>query len=209
VWHARQARQANPGEPLYMLGEAQALLVAGLWSPAARVLLELQRVPGWSARCDEEFAELERRRQQAMRSVPAPPPGDATDSSAAAGDGGRFSGTPASPLMLGWLNPAPPRVPKPKPAAGTGLVWPPPGTVLLYGYITGVECRQSEKIVTVRTPRLTIELREKGSKPAKLYRPPSRWTTLPCGLRGREVNVVYRPLPPGDEVRGELVAVVF
>jgi hypothetical protein len=210
IWHARQARTANPDEPLYLLGEAQALLVGGFWEPAARLLLELQRVPGWSVRCDEEFSELVRRRQQAMRRVPAPelPPGIDSTSLAASSGGARVSGGP-SPLVLGWLNAAPPRVPKPGPPAKPKFVWPPPGTVLLYGYITGVECRASEKIVTVRTPRLTIELREKGSSPAKLYRPPSQWTALPCGLRGREVNVVYRPLPPGGEVRGELVAVVF
>jgi hypothetical protein len=200
VWHARQARQANPGEPRYMLAEAQALLVAGLWGAAARVLRELQSLPGWSQRCDEEFAELQRRRQQVMRGVPAPN-FKVDDREAAA---------PVSTLVAGWLSAGPPAVPKPKPASvDAGFTWPPPGTVLLYGHIRGVECRKSEKIVTVRTQRFTIELREKASSPAKLYHPPARWTELPCGLSGHEVNVVYRPLPPGGEARGELVAVVF
>lgn len=202
IWHARQAREANPLEPRYLLGEVQALLVAGLWDPAARLLLELQRFPGWSQRCEVEFAELLRRRQQTMRNVPPPdmavelPSVSATDA-------------PVPALVAGWLSAALPDVPKPKPPAKPNFTWPPPGTVLLYGYINGVECRESEKIVTVRTPRFTIELREKVASPAKLYHAPSRWTELPCGLRGREVNVVYRPLPPGAGVLGELVAVVF
>jgi hypothetical protein len=84
---------------------------------------------------------------------------------------------------------------------------------LLYGYINGVECRPQTKpqlkIVTVKTPRYTIELRETAARPAKLYHAPKKWTELPCGLRGYEVNVVYRPLAAGQEARGELVAVVF
>ena len=205
VWHARQARIADPREPRYLLGEAQALLVAGHWDSAARLLLELQNdFPGWSERSQVEFAELLRRRQQVVRNVPPPRMASNTPLS-----GGTAAPLPA--LVAGWLSPAPPHVPKPgpPPRAETKLIWPPPGTVLLYGYINGVECRESEKIVTVRTPRFTIELRESAASPAKLYHPPSRWTELPCGLRGREVNVVYRPLPAGGEVRGELVAVVF
>jgi len=204
VGHARQAREGDPDEPRYLLGEAQALLVAGLWDPAARLLRELQRFPGWGGRCEVEFAELLRRRQQAMRSVPAPGMAAEMRSPPAAD-------APVSMLVAAWLSAAVPGVPRPRtPArAEPKLTWPPPGTVLLYGYISGVECRGSEKIVSVRTPRFTIALRERAASPAKLYHPPSGWTELPCGLRGREVNVVYRPLPPGGEVLGELVAVVF
>jgi tetratricopeptide (TPR) repeat protein len=204
VRHARFARQAAPGEPRYVLGEAQALLVAGLWDPAARLLLDLRGFPGWGEKSDQEFAELLRRRQQAMRAVAVP--GFAVEPNppfAAAGG--------VAALVTGWLHATARDIPKPRPPARaeTKLIWPPPGTILLYGYINGVECRRDEKIVTVRTPRFTIELRERVASPAKLYHPPSHWTGLPCGLRGREVNVVYRPLPPGGEVRGELVAVVF
>jgi hypothetical protein len=202
IRHARQAREANLQEPRYVLGEAQALLVAGLWEPAARLLLELQRFPGWSDRSEVEFAELLRRRQQQMRNVPAPTVAAELRSPRAADE-------PLAALLTGWWTDDLPEVPRPKPPARAEFTWPPPGTVLLYGYIQGVECRATEKIVTVRTPRFTIALREKAASPAKLYRPPSRWTQLPCGLRGREVNVVYRPLPPGGEVLGELVAVVF
>jgi hypothetical protein len=204
IQYARQARQANPQEPRYLLGEAQALLVAGLWEPAARLLLELQRFPGWSDRADVEFAELLRRRQQQMRNVAAPDVAAELPSPPAAAE-------PLAALLTAWWTAAVPEVPRPKPAPREEpkFMWPPPGTVLLYGYISGVECRAAEKIVTVRTPRHTIALRENSASPAKLYRPPSRWTALPCGLRGREVNVVYRPLPPGGEVLGELVAVVF
>jgi tetratricopeptide (TPR) repeat protein len=202
IQYARQAREANPHEPRYVLGEAQALLVGGLWDPAARLLLELQRFPGWSDRSEVEFAELLRRRQQQMRNVPAPTVAAELRSPRAADE-------PLAALLTGWWTDDLPEVPRPKPPARAEFTWPPPGTVLLYGYIQGVECRATEKIVTVRTPRFTIALREKAASPAKLYRPPSRWTQLPCGLRGREVNVVYRPLPPGGEVLGELVAVVF
>jgi hypothetical protein len=202
VWHARLAREAVPAEPRYVLGEAQALLVAGQWEPAARLLRELRDHPGWAGRSEVEFAELLRRRQQVMRRVPAP--------EMAAEQRSPARSAPPAALVAAWRNAVPPRVPKPKPArVEPGFTWPPPGTVLLYGYIQGVECRASEKIVTVRTPRFTIELRENAASPAKLYHPPSRWTELPCGLRGREVNVVYRPLLAGGEVRGELVAVVF
>jgi hypothetical protein len=151
-----------------------------------------------------EFAELLRRRQQAMRAVPAPVMTAEAHSPGAADNR-------APVLEAGWLSPGPPDVPKPKPPARAEptFTWPPPGTVLLYGYISGVECRETEKIVTVRTPRFTVELRERAARPAKLYHPPPGWTELPCGLRGREVNVVYRPLPADGEVRGELVAVVF
>jgi hypothetical protein len=202
IRHARQAREANPHEPRYVLGEAQALLVAGQWDTAARLLLELQSIPGWGNRAEVEFAELVRRRQQAMRSVPAP-------SFAAESHSHTTAGALLTALVAGWSTARLSDVPKPPPPPRPEFTWPPPGTVLLYGYISGVECRATEKIVRVRTPRSTIELREKATSPAKLYRPPSRWTELPCGLRGREVNVVYRPLPPGGEVRGELVAVVF
>jgi hypothetical protein len=80
---------------------------------------------------------------------------------------------------------------------------------LLYGYINGIECRREVKTVTVKTPRYSIELREIAARPAKLYHAPKKWTELPCGLRGYEVNVVYRPSAAGQEARGELVAVVF
>lgn len=202
VLHARKAREGDLGEPRYLLGEAQALGVAGLWDEAVRSLTELQSFAGWRERAEVEFAELLRRRQQAMRSVERPrlPP----DPPAAPGSGG-----PGSALLAAWLDPPPPHVPKPEPPPPPKLVWPPPGTILLYGYINGVDCRAGERIVSVRTPRFTIELRERAAAPAKLYHPPLPWDELPCGLRGYEVNVAYRPLPAGSEVRGELVAVVF
>ncbi len=72
VRQAQLAREADPDEPRYLLGEAQALLVAGQWDAAARLLVDLQSVPGWAGKSDEQFAELLRRRQQAMRRVAAP-----------------------------------------------------------------------------------------------------------------------------------------
>jgi hypothetical protein len=195
ISHARLARKANPSEPRYLLGEAQALLVAGLWDSAARLLAMLEAFPGWNEKADVEFAELLRRRQQALRSVAAP---DVLGGAGAA-------------HQAAWLDFSPPKVSKPNPTARVAarFEWPPAGTVLLYGYISGVECREGEKIVRVKTPRFTVELREAAARPAKLYFPPLKWEKLPCGLRGYEVNVAYRPLPPGGAVRGELVAVVF
>jgi hypothetical protein len=209
VSHARVAREANPHQPLYWLAEAQALAAAGIWNAAAERLSELGGFPGWRERSDQEFEELLRRRQQTLRGIPRPDglaaafSSGATRYSDATGEAVRLSaamgGNPPLPRVL---RPPPPPTPDPEP-------WPPPGTVLLYGYINGVECRDGVKIVTVKTPRFTIELRENAASLAKLYHPPKKWAELPCGLSGYEVNVVYRPLPPGGEVRGELVAVVF
>ena len=201
VSHARRAREAEPRQPRYLLGEAQALVVAGMWDAAAERLLDLQAFDGWRERSEQEFAELLRRRQQTLRGVPAPD-GIAEAPSSRAIEPDRLAAAAwnrATPEV-----PPPPAPPNPEPQP-----WPPPGTVLLYGYINGVECRRETKIVTVKTPRYTIELREPAASPAKLYHPPKKWAELPCGLSGYEVNVVYRPLPAGGAVRGELVAVVF
>lgn len=100
-------------------------------------------------------------------------------------------------------------IPPPPPPKAEPPPWPPPGTVLIYGYIRGVECLPDSKIVKVKTPRYTIELREAAASPASIYHPPKGWTALPCGLSGYEVNVAYRPLPAGENVQGELAAVVF
>ena len=100
-------------------------------------------------------------------------------------------------------------VPKPLPKAGPQPRWPPHGTILLYGYISGVECRENEKIVTVKTPRSRIRLREPAGAPAKLYSKPKWIKGLECGLGGLEVNVAYKPSRGSREVRGTLVAVIF
>ena len=102
--------------------------------------------------------------------------------------------------------PVPKPLPKAKPAQPR---WPPPGTILLYGYISGVECRENEKIVTVKTPRSRIRLREPAGAPAKLYSEPKWIKGLECGLGGLEVNVAYKPTRGSREVRGTLVAVIF
>lgn len=202
VSHARLAREAKPLEATYLLAEAQALVLAGSWNAAADRLLKLRAFPGWGERSEEEFAELVRRRQQVLRSVPAP--------REAAGLSNARVVVKDRLMVAWWWNPRAPEVPPPPPPPEPDPPpWPPPGTVLLYGYIIGVECLSESKIVTVKTPRYTIELREEAANPAKLYHPPKGWTALPCGIRGYEVNVAYRPLPPGADVRGELVAVVF
>jgi tetratricopeptide (TPR) repeat protein len=193
IFHAKRARHSRPGEARYLLAEAQALMVGGQWDEAARLLMALHSFPDWRGRSELEFAELLRRRQQAMRSIAAP-------------SLMRESGPPS---LTAWLSPSLPEAPRPEPPAEPQFTWPPPGTILLYGHINGVECRADEKIVRVRTPRFTIELREQAASPAKLYYPPRKWEALPCGLRGYEVNVVYRPAPAGGDGRGDLVAVVF
>ena len=89
------------------------------------------------------------------------------------------------------------------------MPWPPPGTVLIYGHIRDVECRAGEKILTLRTPRYTVRLRERAERPATLYDKPKRLRGLECGTKGWEVNAVYKMVHGDPEVHGELVAVVF
>ena len=232
VQHAQLARQFDPGQPVYLLTEAQAHMTAEQWGDSAAALARLTEYPDWESRAQAEFRELQRRQQQQLsrlqrdvlpepqrpfvvavgHGAPLPTPGTPEETLPAPGahvSAGGFGGLAAAPS---GLFPALSRLPVPKPfpkPAHNHPSWPPPGTILLYGYISGVECREGEKIVTVSTPRYRLRLREPAGAPAKLYSKPKWIKGLECGLRGLEVNVAYRPTRGSREVRGSLVVVVF
>ena len=203
VRHAEIARGLDPTQPLFLLTEGQARMAAGQWVRAARLLAELAERPAWGARARIELAELRRGRQQQWTTMgrelaprleenfrPAP--------------GTREVHAVTAPALSPVPQPAPPRVVEAAPPP-----WPPPGTVLIYGHIRDVECRAGEKIVTLRTPRYTVKLREPAGRPATLYDKPKRLRGLECGTKGWEVNAVFKMLRGDPEVRGELVGVVF
>ena len=192
--HARRAQQGDPHEPRYEFTEAQALIVAERWPQAATILRSLARDPAWRAAAETEFSVLVRRRQQSLAAAPPPPLGARVE-------------PPMLPGLLTTLGPIPEPLP-PAPARG-GQAWPPPGTVVVYGRVTSIDCRENGKIVTVQTPRWRMRLREPSGRPAALYSAPKKWRTLPCGTKGFwEVNVAYRPIRNSD-VHGEVVAVLF
>lgn len=189
--HSDKALSRQPDEPSYLLTRAQASGLLGEWTAAADGLADLALHPEWRERADEEFEVLALRRRQHAMSIPQP----------------RIE--PGEPgLELGFLKtePAPPARPLP---VIRKEAWPPPGTVLLYGHIVKVECGAGEKLVTVRTPRWNMRLRERAAAPAALHDAPKGWRSLPCDAGGWEVNVVYKPTRDDRSVRGELVAVVF
>jgi len=195
--HAAKALDREPGEPSYMLTHAQALGLIGEWEPAAERLAHLAAHPGFRERASDEFDVLMmRQRGHAMR-IPQP----RIEHQEAALDLA-FLQTDPEPIAL---PPLPPKQP---------LVWPPPGTILMYGHIVKVECGAGGKVVTVQTPRWRMRLREPAGAPAELHSPPKGWRPLPCDVNswdaaGREVNVVYKPIFKDGDARGELVAVVF
>ena len=197
VKHAQLARQFDPVHPVYLLTEAQANMTAELWEESAAALARLTENPDWERRAQAEFRELQRRQQQQLSRLQRDVLPEPQWPFAAAAPSELFP-------ILSRLS-----VPKPLPKAPRQPSWPPPGTILLYGYISGVECRENEKIVTVRTRRSRIRLREPAGTPAKLYSKPKWIKGLECGLGGLEVNVAYKPTRGSREVRGTLVAVVF
>ena len=196
VEHARRARQEGGDEPLYAFTETQALVLEGRWSQAAQILSDLSRDPSWRERAEQEFLVLVRRRQQLLGAVPPPI---------------------LSARIETFRLPVPAKRPEsvPKPAAppplrGDEQAWPPPGTIVIYGWLTSVDCQGTEKIVTIQTPRWQVRLREPASRRATLHSPPKKWRNLPCEARGFwEVNVAYRPTRENRDGRGELVAILF
>ena len=232
VKHAQLARQFDPFQPVYLLTEAQANMAAERWGESAAALAGLTQNPHWERRAQAEFRELQRRQQQQLSrlqrdvlpepqwpfvvgvghgaSRPSPGTlGETAPEPGATASAGGFQGLAAVPSGLFPIFSRLP-VPKPLPQSPRGQPsWPPPGTILLYGHISGVECRENENIVTVRTPRYRIRLREPADTPAKLYSKPKWIKGLECGLGGLEVNVAYKPTRGSREVQGRLVAVVF
>ena len=203
VRHARLARGLDPAQPLYLLTEAHARMAAGQWVRTSRLLDELSERPAWSAKARGELAELRRRRQQQWTALGhrlAPRLEGRFEPSAWT----REVHAVTAPTLPPISKPLPPKVAEARP-----LPWPPPGTVLIYGHIRDVECRAGEKILTLRTPRYTVRLRERAERPATLYDKPKRLRGLECGTKGWEVNAVYKMVHGDPEVHGELVAVVF
>ena len=191
--HAAMARDREPGEPSYLLTEAQALGVVGEWSVAAERLAQLATYPRWRERADDEFEVLMLRQRRHAVNIPRP----------------RIAPRLAGP-DLAFLRSEPEPVAQPPPPPKRTPVWPPPGTVLMYGHIVKIECGAGEKVVTVKTPRWRMRLRERKDAPAKLHSPPKGWQPLPCGdVTAWQVNVVYKPVLKDRNVRGELVAVLF
>ncbi len=195
--HARKALDIQRSEPAYILTEAQASGLLGEWQAATAGLAELASYPEWRERAEKEFDVLLHRRRQFVMNLPQPAP-DAPKT---------------KHIDLAPLGSAPERVAKPRPPPKQAELWPPPGTVLLYGHIVRIDCLTSEKIVTVRTPRWKVRLRERAEAPAQLISPPRNWRALPCEAGGwglnRELNVAFRPDVKDRGVWGELVAVVF
>ncbi len=203
VRHAEIARGLDPAQPLYLLTEGQARMAAGQWTRAAGLLAELAERPAWAARARTELGELRRRRQQQWTTIGrelAPRLEKKFQPAAGTRQVHAVTALALSPVP----RPPPPRVVEAGPAP-----WPPPGTVLVYGHIRDVECRAGEKIVTLRTPRYTVRLREPAGRPATLYDKPKRLRGLECGTKGWEINAVFKMLRGDPEVRGELVGVVF
>ena len=189
--HADKALTRQPDEPSYLLTRAQTLGLLGEWTTAAGGLADVALHPEWRERADKEFEVLALRRRRHAMSIPQP----------------RID--PIEPsLELGFLKTEPDPLARPPPAKKKET-WPPPGTVLLYGHIVKVECGAGEKLVTVRTPRWRMRLRERADAPAALHAAPKGWRSLPCEAGGWEVNVAYKPTHEDRSVRGELVAIVF
>ena len=194
--HARRARQADAGEPLYAFTESQALVLAGHWAPAAKILGNLARDPWWRERAEREFSVLLQRRHQALGALPVPVPGARAE-------------PPLPPWLTGNVEPIAKPLPPIEPSTAE-QDWPPPRTVVVYGWLKTVSCRGTEKVVTVETPRFRVRLREPADRRATLHSPPKKWRGLPCKTKGYwEVNVAYRPNLKKGDVRGELAAILF
>jgi hypothetical protein len=196
VRHARRAVEMDPTQPLYWLAQAHAEMQLARWDAAQASLDELGRRAGEPLLEEQvrvERAEVERRREQALRPPPKPEP----------------------PVRIRVVEPSPPPVAEaPQPTPSPGPVPPPhplsiPGTLTFWGFLRRVECTGEGKILTVANPRFTVRVRERADQPAQLYSPPRNLRRLPCTLKDVEVNVVYRPLARFGPLNGDLVAVLF
>lgn len=194
VRHARHAVETDPSQPLYWLAQAHAEMQLARWDAAQASLDELgQRAadPLLEEQVRVERAEVQRRREQALRPPPKPEPPV------------RIRIEPIAPPAAEAPPPPPPApVPPPHPMSI-------PGTLTFWGYLRRVECTGEGKILTVANPRFTVRVRERPDQPALLYSPPRNLRRLSCTLKDVEVNVVYRPLARFGPLNGDLVAVLF
>ncbi len=194
VRHARRAVELDSVPPLYWLAQAHAEMQFARWEAARTSLDEVARRaadPLFEEQVRVERAEVERRREQALR----PPP------------------KPAPPVRIRREPLAPPAAETPPPPPPAPVPPPPPlsipGTLTFWGYLRRVECTGEGKILTVANPRFTVRVRERPDHPAQLYSPPRNLRRLSCTLKDVEVNVVYRPLARFGPLNGDLVAVLF
>lgn len=193
--HARIAQDLDVTEGRYVLTEAQARMAAEEWDESAGLLRRLMRIDGWGETAVNEFRELERRRFQAASKLPPPKFAwsnfELPDSVRWAMDAGEIPEPPPPPPKQNWVR------------------WPPPGSVLVYGWITKVECDAGEKVIHFRGPSSRMRLRERPGEPPLVFSAPKGAKTLPCGMKSKEVNLAYRPLQGENEFQGEVVGVVF
>lgn len=193
--HARMAQDLDASEPRYLLTEAQARMAAGEWDESAGLLRGLMRIDGWDNAAVAEFRELERRRFQAAAKMPPPVFAwndfEVPESVRRALDVGVIPEPPPPPPKQNWVR------------------WPPPGSVLVYGWITRVECAAGEKVIHFRGPTSRMKLRERPGEPPLIFSAPKGTKTLPCGMKSKEVNLAYRPVSGESKFQGEVVGVVF
>jgi hypothetical protein len=169
---ARKALDLQPGEPAYILTEAQALGLLDEWPEAAERLSELASYPEWRERAEKEFDVLLHRRRQYAAKLSRP----------------RLDAPETARFNLAALAEVPPPIAAPLPPPEPPEVWPPPGTILLYGHIVKIECLRTEKIVTVRTPRWLIRLRRasRGAGETSIAAPGPAYASLRSeGLGGQ------------------------
>lgn len=200
IGQARRALEIVPDKPEFLRTLAQANIVAGQWSRAAQVLLDLQSKEGWDTVAAEDFRELLRRRGQHMRAVASPrigPPAPPAEASS-------HIGPPVPPALPEFVKTplAPLRDPHDWP-------WPPPDTLIYAGRIAGVDCSSGQKRIIMHSPFFRVEFVESRKQPAKLHRPPLKWKTLPCGARGYVVNIAYIPYRGKGKPTGEARAILF
>lgn len=188
IRHALRALKLAPGKPEFLRTLAQASIVAGHWSGAAQVLLELQAKQGWDATAGEDFRELLRSRGQRLKEIDSP----------------RIAPPPPPPAALEFAQArlAPLREPH-------DYAWPPPDTRIYAGRIAHVECSSGQKRIIMQNPLFRIEFVESPKQPAKLHHPPLKWKTIPCGAYGWIVNIAYIPYRGKGALKGEARAIIF
>ena len=196
IEHARRAVELAPDDSSATHVLAQAYMVARRWSDSAATLRELAQAPAWRDRAESEFVELERRRNRRLRSL-EPPLLEARASDAPLGLQSALPGPIPAP-------PPPPEKPKP-----VKQRWPPPGSAVVAGRITTVECGASGKVIVLTSGRYRLRFREPKGRPVTLFSPPIKWKELPCGTRGWAVNLAYKPTRAGGSTHGEALALLF
>ena len=194
---AEQARRALARVPEardYRLALAQALMVDEQWDAAARELNALAR-----------GCRLARTRRR----------GDARANAAA----NRRS--PGCPSQASRPRPRlPPRLPNRSSSPPSRLlqsrrlrrpcVGPLPERPSSPAASTTSTASGPDKVIVMRHPLLTLRIRERKGRPAKLFHPPEKgWTAIPCGAKGWTVNIAYYPYRNASDLLGDAAAILF